>query len=264
MSDQTSIFNENQQATPAQTDQTQTPDINTLLSEIKNEFGESKYKSPTEAIKALKHSQDYIPQLTKKVKEYEEANDKLRKEAERVSELEEIIKRLKPSESASPVTTAQEYPEDKITSRIDEILAKKETEKSQKQNVETVVNTLSERLGQDAEKQFYEKAKELGMSVVEMNTLASKAPLAVLRLFGVTESVKNKTSVTTSSVNTTNLEPVVNTSIARNNKTVLMGATSSEILEESRNAAKLVQELHAQNKSVYDLTDPKVFFKTFK
>lgn len=264
MSDQTSIFNENKLETPAQTTPDSTPDINTFLSEIKNEKGEPKYKSPAEAFKALKHSQEYIPELSKKVKEYEQETEQLRKEAARVAELEEIIKRLNPSERSDTATTAHEYPEDKISSKIDEILAKKETEKVQVRNVETVVNTLRERLGEDAEKQFYTKAKELGMSVVEMNTLASKAPLAVLQLFGVTESVKNKTSVSTSSVNTTSFEPTTTSAISKNSKSVLMGATSSEILEESRNAAKLVQELHSQNRSVHELTDPKVFFKTFK
>ena len=264
MSDQTSIFNENPLETPTQTAPDSPTDISTLLSEIKNEKGEPKYKSPAEALKALKHSQDYIPELSKKVKEYEQETEQLRKEASRVAELEEIIKRLNPSERSDTVTTAHEYPEDKISNKIDEILAKKESQRVQSNNVETVVNTLRDRLGDDAEKQFYSKAKELGMSIVEMNTLASKAPLAVLQLFGVTESVKNKTSVSTSSVNTTTFEPSTTSSITKNNKSVLMGATSSEILEESRNSAKLVQELHSQNRSIHELTDPKVFFKTFK
>lgn len=264
MSDQTSIFNENTLETPTQTTPDSNTDINTLLSEIKNEKGEPKYKSTTEAIKALKHSQNYIPELSKELKEYKEETERLRKEAERVTELEEIIKRLNPSDKSDTVTTVQEYPEDKISSKIDEILAKRETKEIQTKNIDTVVNTLRERLGENAESQFYTKAKELGMSVVEMNTLASKAPLAVLQLFGVTESVKNKTSVSTSSVNTTSFEPTTTSSITKNSKSVLMGATSSEILEESRNAAKLVQELHSQNRSVHELTDPKVFFKTFK
>lgn len=264
MSENNSIFVENNQVTPEVTNQVKTEDLNTLLSEVKNDKGEPKYKSPEEAIKALKHSQEYIPQLSNKVKEYQEENERLRKEAEKVSELEEVIKRLKPSENTPPATAAKEVSEEDIVSKIENVLFKKESERQQKQNLETVVNTLSEKLGSEAEKQFYEKAKELGMSALEINALASKAPLAVLQLFGVKEVVKNKTTVNTSSINTSSFEPQQTSYIGRNTKSVLIGATSQEIVEESRKAAELVKELHAQNKSIYDLTDPKVYFKTFK
>ena len=60
MSDQTVFDTENKQEVPVN-------DYSALLSNIKNERGEQKYKNIEEALKALASSQEYIPKLHREI-----------------------------------------------------------------------------------------------------------------------------------------------------------------------------------------------------
>ena len=71
----TSIFNQGQsQATPANQNTNggvppaqNNDDLSTLLGAIRNEHGEQKDRTVQDALKALKHSQDYIPEISQKL-----------------------------------------------------------------------------------------------------------------------------------------------------------------------------------------------------
>jgi len=66
-----SLFDNNQNnggATPPQENNPlPSDDLSTLLSGIKNERGEQKYKDVKTALEALKHSQEYIPEVKSKL-----------------------------------------------------------------------------------------------------------------------------------------------------------------------------------------------------
>lgn len=275
MSDQTSIFNgTNPEATPPQNqpqDGSNVPNTSVnqpyadLLLSIKNERGEPKYKSVEDALKGLQNAQQFIPTLQAEKAAADAELARLREEANRIKALEETVKALTTQQPPQAATPAPGIDESKIAELVNRTLTQNQQEQLAKSNIGAVVNTLQQKFGAEAEKKFYEKASEMGMTVVEMNTLAAKSPKAVLTMLGVTEQAAPSKGITptTSTVNTSGFQPQQNTFVGRNPKPTLVGATTQDVMQETHNARKMVDELHAQGKSVHDLTDPKQFFKIF-
>lgn len=274
MSDQ-NIFGENQSSSATQPN-SQTPNSNggnvqpnqleTLLASIKNERGEQKYKTLDDALVALQHSQTFIPSLKAENEAVKAEAERLRKEAERITELENLVKTLAQNQPTNGNTNPQVVDEEKIATIVQNTLTRVSQDNVRKENVSTVISTLQQKFGTEAEKVFYGKAEELGFSKADINELAAKSPKAVFNLFGIsTDGVsKPNAAPNNTSVNTAGFQPNSSSFISANSKPTLVGASTQELMEENLNARKLVDELHASGKSISDLTDPKVYFKTFR
>ena len=276
MSDQTTIFNQNQNTqTPAnnQVDPSNVnnapnnPSLADLLGSIKNERGEPKYKSVEEALKALQHSQDYIPTLKTTLEQKERELEDARKAAAKADELERTIQELTQNKSpANQPSQTQGRTEEQLADLIDRTLTKKQQESIRQENTKKVVSELQKTFGEQAEEKFYARASELGMTKQEFNEFAARTPNAVLELMGIKPGGKptvNTGAPPNSSINTQGFQPNQETFIRSNDKPAVVGATTQDLQSESRNAKQMVEELHSQGKSVYDLTDPKVYFKLF-
>lgn len=266
MADQANIFNEDKAATQTP-DGTKKPDdeINNILSNIKNEQGQAKYKTVSEALKALQHAQEFIPTLKANKSELEAQLEEAKKKAEKVTELEatvqELIQKINSASSATPAEKTLN-PE-AITEIVKKTLSASEQEKVAKQNINTVTKTVKEVFRDKAEELFYGKAEEAGFSRAEINELASRNPNAVFKLLEIKPATSS--SPFKGDVNTTGMPRKTESFMKPNvSKSVLLGASSSELATEASNARALVDELHSQGKSVYDLTDPKVYFKIFQ
>lgn len=234
------------------------------LSQIKNENGEQKYKTLDDALKALQHSQQHIPQLNKTLAEKEAELAQAKAEAARVTELEKTVQQLlnpsKPPEQVTPVQAG--LTPDQIAELVNKTLTAKQVEEKASANISSVVNAAKQHFGDKADELFYGKAATLGMSKEAINSLAATSPAAVLELLGIKQgTVPNKSS---SGFNTDGFTPNKDTFISRNKSSMLLGATSQDLAEEGRNARAMVDELHSQGLSIKDLTDPKVYFKHFK
>lgn len=273
MSDQTSIFNN--QNPPAPQDQnnggsnTPTPpsgdNYADQLMSIKNERGEPKYKTVQDALNALKHSQDYIPQLSDKLRQQEQELAEAKAAAVKIAELENTLKALtqnnnKPDSPPAPPGLSAEQ----VADLVSQTLTRQQQETVSQQNLDTVIATVTKAFGDKSEEVFYGKAKELGMSVAEINTLAAKTPTAALKLLGLDTTTSAPPPASNNAINTSAFQPKQDTFVTKNAKPTLIGATSADLREESVNSRKMVDELHAQGMSVHDLTDPKVYFKHFK
>lgn len=245
----------------------QNNDLVTMLASIKNEAGEQKYKTVEDAIKALSHSQQFIEQLKQETAQARADAERARAEANKIAEMEKAVQELLQGSKQPP---AQATPPNVIDeASIANIVQKTLTESQQKavreQNLSQVVKKLQEKFGASVENEFYGKAQELGFSKAEINDLAAKSPAAVFRIFGINDGGKQPSAAPNqSSVNTTGFQPNQDSQIRVNGKSTLSGATTQEVMDEQRNARKMVDELHAQGKSVHDLTDPKVYFQIFK
>lgn len=269
MSDQ-NIFNAGTQnpapsgdATP-QPGQTPQPFAD-LLGSIKNERGEPKYKDVQTALEALRHSQEFIPQL-KQDKEATEARlAALSAEVERLKNIEQSITQLTQQQQAKPPTAAPAIAEDVVANLVNQTLTQRELAAKKAANINSVTTALTQKLGGEADKEFYKKAEELGMTAEQMNNLAAQSPTAVLKLFGLEGSKPQSipSSSPQSSVNTAGLQPQQHSYVGRNSNTVSVGATTQDLMAETQNSKKLVDELHAQGLSTYDLTDPKTYRKYF-
>ena len=100
------------------------------------------------------------------------------------------------------------------------------------------------------------------MTVAEFNALAAKSPKMVLGVLGV--SAKPQAfAATQGTVNSTAFTPQNDSYVRSNQRSILVGATTEENIQESRDASKMVEELHSQGKSVHELSDPKMYFKHF-
>lgn len=274
MSDNSIFPNQNSgvDQTPTQSgnSNTQPPQDNaltTMLASIRNEAGEQKYKTVEDAIKALGHSQAFIEQLKQEAATARAEAERAKAEASKIAEMEKAVQELLQGSKQPP---AQATPPNVIDeASIANIVQKTLTETQQKtvreQNLSQVVKKLQEKFGATVEDEFYGKAQELGFSKAEINDLAAKSPAAVFRIFGINDGGKQPTAAPNqSSVNTTGFQPNQNSYVRANSKSTLSGATTQEVMDEQRASRQMVDELHAQGKSVHDLTDPKVYFQVFK
>lgn len=276
MSDQTSIFgNQPASTTPDATSQTtsngqpvvQSQPLENLLSQIKNEKGEPKYKTVEDALTGLMHAQNHIATLVQEKRQVETEINELRPVAEQVKELRQVVERLTSSNSAPTQTVAvQGMSEEKIAELVQNTLNRTQQAQVAKQNLDAVVATVKAKFGDKAEQEFYGKAKELGMSMEEINILASRTPKAALRMLGLedTARVQNTSGAPTGTVNTTTFTPNTQTYIGRNSRKIEVGATAQELNEEAAMARKMVEELEQRGMSIDDLTKPSNYFKLFK
>ena len=263
MTDQSLFSNVQSQETPASPSSQANP-LADLLSQIKNEKGEAKYKSIEDALIALKHSQEFIPQLQGQLSQKDQELEAARKIAERVAEAERTLEQLMKPSTPAAATTEPVLSADTISNIVTQKLNEIETSKSQKENLTQVISAMTNKFGADSEKIFYGKGAELGLSAQELNALAAKTPKAVLSLFGLTETpTQPRAAGTPQGINTDGFQPQATTFVGKNPKGILVGATTQDVRAESTAARKMVDELHAQGKTVHDLTDPKVFFKMF-
>lgn len=267
MADQASIFGNDstqQQAAPSTPGTGGTPpndELATLLGNIKNERGEPKYKTVAEALNALKHSQEFIPTLKNSNQELEQKLNEAMEKLQRVSELERTVNELTQRTAQAPNQPAG-MSQEQVAELVNRTLTTAQRQAVEKQNVDTVTSAVKEAFGDKAEEVFYGKAQEIGLSREEFNALAAKTPKAVLDLLGVGKTQTQRSSSPT--INTDGFQTSQVSFLGRNTKTVLLGASSHEVKEEAAAAASLVNELHSQGKSVYDLTDPKAYFKYFQ
>jgi len=234
----------------------------TLLSEIKNERGEPKYKTLPEALNALRHSQEYIPTLTSQLSQKDAELASARAEAARVAELERVVQELTqrtPTGSTTPAGLTAEQIADLVERNMETVKAKDVA----KQNTALVAASLQAALGTEAESKYNAKAAELGMSVMELNALTARSPKAVLAMFSVASAPVKTGSPTHSTVNTTGLTPSQETFISRNKDSVVIGSTHQDTMREFHNSNKMVEELHVSGKTVHDLSSPKEYFKYF-
>lgn len=268
MSDQTSIFNTNSQATPENTGAPSTaPNVQqdqailTLLGEIKNERGEPKYKSLPDALNALKHSQEYIPQLTASLSQKDAELNTARAAAAKIEELERTLQSLTRQPETPAITPAAGMTAEQVAEIVSRTLTDSQKQAQAKANGNTVATALVGKFGTEAEKAFNAKAEELGFAPAELHALAAKSPKAVLAYFNV--AAPSGVSAPVGSVNTSAMQPHQDTFIARPKSSVLLGATTQELNQEVHNARKMIEELDAQGMSINDLTNPKTYAKYF-
>jgi hypothetical protein len=106
------------------------------------------------------------------------------------------------SEQTRPVS--KELDEQTIMELVARQLQEKESLALMKSNQHSVVEALSSKFGDKAEEVYQNKARELGMDVATLNSIAGNHPKAVLAYFASQGASTPKT--TSSSLNTNNLQ----------------------------------------------------------
>jgi len=169
-----------------------------FLKLIVNEGGTQKYASIDEALKALKHSQEYIPTLKSEIDLKDKAvSDKelelteLRTKLETLGSLDDLAERLNANNNSNsegipntPVGIDKQQVMKLVSDKMEEI----ENNKILNKNYVSVQENLLEMYKDKAQQVIADKAVELGMSSESLGELAKTSPKLVLSLFNVKDN----------------------------------------------------------------------------
>lgn len=246
MTDQ-SVFSEQDPATKPQEVQHQQAAPNAyedLLKNIKNEQGQPKYATLEDALKALQHSQEYIPQVKSQLSQREQELADLRARLEQQASLEDVVSRLtKPSqpEPQDNHPSGSGLDESAVMKLVQQQLEASQAQQSARQNQLQVENALKAKYGDKTVDVVKQRAAELGLTPQALGELSSKSPQAVLALFNTQGPSSPKP--TTSSVNTSSFSTAP-PSLERPTKSLLTGASSKDQAEYMR---RVREEVYRKN-----------------
>ena len=267
------MFNEQSQETPDQKQEGQaapqpTPSsspFDTMLSGIKNERGEPKYRSVEDGLTALKHSQEHISKLTAERTQLEQELATLRSKVTEIDTLQEAVNKLTQRQQES--APQNQFDEEKVANLVDTRLTLRQQQEAAMINQQSVARTLQEKYGEKARETFYQKGSELGYSADEFEALAASKPKAVLTMLGIVGEATPKSapnSPVQSKVKTEHFQGQPGSFIGAESERIPLGGGErhyNRILENSRS---MVEELREKGMSVDDLTNPANYFKYFK
>jgi len=157
-----------------------------LLASIVNEDGSQKYKTIEEALKGTLHAQQFIETLkadNAALKEKGNASDKL-------DELLETVKRSKESGDGDKVSPTMK-PED-VLGIVKDYLDNSKAAETRTSNIKMVTDAFKSRYGENASKELYNKAADLGFSREEINGMVANNPKATLRILGIESKAPSK------------------------------------------------------------------------
>lgn len=201
-----------------------------LLTRIVNEDGKPKYNTLEDALKALEHSQKFIPQLQSEAAEARRQAEELRAQVEKFGSIEEVVNRLtaQNQQAAKPEDQQQVsgLDEQAAATLFQKLLNETRQQESAVSNEKTVNDALIAKYGDKASEVVAEKAKELGATPEEIRVLASQKPAMVLALFNTTAS--NKAGPAIVNGQRTTLNPPTQPELVKPVKSLLGGATSKE------------------------------------
>jgi hypothetical protein len=218
------------------------------LMAIKNADGSPKYTTLEKALDALKASQDHIPVLENDNKSLKEKVEALTAEANRVKELEEIVRRMtngnQNNEEKPQGVTPQNggLSADDAAKLVRDILSQEKQVDTAKQNITTVQTKLVEKYGDKVQEVLKAKAAELGTSLDKLKELSATSPAMVLALFG---DVSSSSSPTTTSIRINGIKQP-DTTVQRPEKSIISGpgATDKNRIELMRKIKEEVYRKH--------------------
>lgn len=178
-----------------------------------------KYKTAEDALKSIPHAQRHVQTLEKELAE-------LREKVNKATTLDEVLEKMKPQEKSAERPSVQELNPSAIAEIVQQQLLEEKSKEVQEQNQAQVISKLTERFGDKAEEQYINKAKELNLSITDMNSLARKSPAVVLAAFKEAESPAPSRTEANS---TTSIMPSGDDGIDRT-KAPITGATTKDLV----------------------------------
>lgn len=226
--------NEEQQNSGDPTDSSTNPFAD-KLKEIVNENGEPKYKDLESALEALKHSQEFIPKVIGEKKTIEGQLEELRQELEKRESVEEVVQKLlgkEPQHQKVEGETRQGetgLDENKVKEMLNNMLDQRTNSQKEDANLNTVVQQLTEKYGEQAKEVITSRAKELGTTPTELEKIARQNPNMALTLLG---GVEIKSQAPSKQTQNSNRTPPSKELPKSDKKLITGGASSKEIMDE--------------------------------
>lgn len=243
-----------------------TSPFDTMLSEIRNDRGEPKYRSVEDGLTALKHSQAHILSLTSDRQKLEAELVTLRAKTDSIDELKATVEKLT-QRSSEPQQKETQLNEEALANLVDSRLSFQQAQAAKLDNQKSVAGKLQEVYGDKARDLFYEKASQLGFSADEFEALSAKSPKAILTMFNINGDGALKQpnkSPPVGKVNSEGFQRNPSSFIGSESEKIPLGGGDREYKRILENSRSMVEELGNSGMSVHDLTDPVNYQKYFR
>lgn len=212
---------------------------------IKNERGEPKYTSLSTALDALKHSQEYIPQLKTQNEQYSAELERLKAELEKRASLEEQLAKFTTTRQPEPAEPTSEpakaFDENALQDMVQRTLNQERAKTAATQNLSEVRGALVAKFGDKAQEEVANRASALGLSMEQVDAMAATSPKALLQLFNAsapaTTSAPQRSSVTLP-------EDQRQEGVKHPGKSLLRGAKTADVMDFMR---KIREEVYREN-----------------
>tara|TARA_R110001599_G_scaffold169362_1_gene359309 strand:+ start:4650 stop:5351 length:702 start_codon:yes stop_codon:yes gene_type:complete len=217
-----------------ETVQTDTPpkafEIPTEAQELVGEG--KKYQSPEDALKSVPHAQKHIETLESELAEVKDELAKRRTTQELLDEIKSGV------QSEVNTTQTAELNQDNVMDLVNQTLSIREKKAQAELNTKSVASRFTEQYGDKAESSYNSIAKELNVSIKQLNELAATTPTLVLKAAGLT-AVSAPVGNSTSDVNTEALgnKPQTDLASAR-----VEGGSTKDLLKAWGNAGAKVKQ----------------------
>ena len=204
------------------------------LAAIRNEEGLQKYASVDDALTSASHAQDFIKTLKdEKSLMAEELESYKAQLAQRIS-IEDAVSEIASSPAAT-VTPKQGLSREDVFS----LMEQRDVQATRKSTRKSVVDTLVNHCGGDSSKasvMIRDRLSELGMTRDNLAALSETSPSAVYELFGINGKGSVAPRQLASNIRTDAVEMSNTNSGIPRSKRLPIGAGSSELVSEWRNA----------------------------
>lgn len=215
------------------------------LAEIRNEKGEPKYRDLPTAIEALKHSQDYIPQLKTQLQQAEDEKQRLQEELNKRATVEDTIQRLQSSKEGANGEPAKQLSQEDILSVVEQYLPQymqqRETVQKAQTNAQQVEQSLRQAYGDQVTDVVRKKATDLGITPEKLGEMAKESPQLVLSLFELKAQQTPKPSSSSVNIPPTNRPQE---GLQKPEKSLLLGASSKDQMEYLKQVREGVHKRH--------------------
>lgn len=204
-----------------------------LLSDIKNDDGEPKYKDVESALRALNHSQQFIKTLTTEKADVEKTLAEAQMEIDKRSSVEDIVTKLTSSDPNDTKKVDQPQAvgldEEHVLNLVKKALNDQSSDNQQAQNLNSVVSKLSEAYGDDVKSTIAQVAKDAGTTASGLKELSKTNPTMVLKLFEKVETQSSSPSNT--SLSSPKTVTKANEAPTSERKIMTGGASNDEVVD---------------------------------
>ncbi|WBF78164.1 scaffold protein [Methylophilales phage MEP402] len=138
-----------------------------------------KYQSPEDALKSVPHAQKHIETLESELASVREELTKRQTTQELIDELKSGVQ---PTATTVPVG---ELNQDNVMDLVNQTIATREANAKAESNAKSVAEKFTAQYGDKAEDTYNSIAKELNLSVKQLNELAATSPTVVLKAAGL-------------------------------------------------------------------------------
>ena len=172
-----------------------TPTAPLVPTELQGIVGEGKKYSTVEAaLASIAPAQSHIATI-------EAENASLKETLEGQKTTRELMDELRLQQANGETPSKVEVNQEQISSIVSQELTKREFNKTKTQNTNTVATRFNKQYGTKGEEVYNRLAQESGLSVADLNIIASNSPAAIFKMAGF-EQKQTDVSPTTSSINT--------------------------------------------------------------